>query len=326
LLDAFFVADFFASFLAFGHNNILNIYTDGAKIAYVIFMPDKFPDYYLPMLASTTKHPFNDVDWQWEVKWDGYRMMCYKNENKINLRSRNNNEYTQRFRIIADELLRWKHDAILDGEMVVINEHGISHFNSLENWYSMEDGQLRYYVFDILFFDGKSLLTMPLYKRRTLLKKHFPKSPIICYNECFAGDKGIELFEKANHFRLEGIVGKHKESEYFPGARTKQWLKIKVEQWVEGIIAGFTKLKETDVVFSRLIIAIPDGKELRYIGAVGSGFTQRSYKEILSKLKVTKKSPFKKPSDPNKATRFRRSSSDIIYWVKPEQKCLIRYQ
>ena len=85
-------------------------------------------------------------------------------------------------------------------------------------------------------------------------------------------------------------------------------------------------MKETDVVFSRLIIAIPDGKDLRYIGAVGSGFIDRSYKEILSKLKLTKKSPFKKPSDTNKATRFRRASSDVIYWVKPEQKCLIRYQ
>jgi len=84
-------------------------------------------------------------------------------------------------------------------------------------------------------------------------------------------------------------------------------------------------VKETDTTFSRLIIGIPDGKDLRYIGAVGSGFTERSYKEILKKLKVTKKSPFEKTPDPNKATRFRRASTDIIYWVKPDLKCLIRY-
>jgi len=166
---------------------------------------------------------------------------------------------------------------------------------------------------------------MPLMKRRELLKRHFPKSNIICFNECFDGNKGIELFEKANHFKLEGIVAKHKESEYFPGARTDQWIKVKVEQWVKGVICGYTKVKETDSTFSRLIIGIPDGKKLIYVGAVGSGFTQRSYKEILSKLKPAKKSPFEKSPDPNRATRFRRASSDIIYWVKPGVKCLIRY-
>jgi bifunctional non-homologous end joining protein LigD len=85
-------------------------------------------------------------------------------------------------------------------------------------------------------------------------------------------------------------------------------------------------VKETDTVFSRLIIGIPAGKKLIYIGAVGSGFTDRSYGEILKKLKVVKKSPFEKEPNPNKATRFRRASTDIIYWVKPEHRCLIRYQ
>jgi len=132
---------------------------------------------------------------------------------------------------------------------------------------------------------------MPLVKRRELLKRHFPKSNVICFNECFDGNKGIELFEKANHFKLEGIIGKHKESEYFPGARTHQWIKVKVEQWMQEIICGYTKVKETDTTFSRLIIGIPDGKDLRYIGAVGSGFTQQSYKSILAKVKVMKASP-----------------------------------
>ncbi len=85
-------------------------------------------------------------------------------------------------------------------------------------------------------------------------------------------------------------------------------------------------MKASDTNFSRLIIGIPGGKKLVYIGAVGFGFSQRSYKEILAKLRVQKKSPFEKVPDPNKATRFRRASSDIIYWVKPEVKCLIRYQ
>jgi bifunctional non-homologous end joining protein LigD len=159
-----------------------------------------FPRHYLPMLASTAKHPFNDPEWQYEVKWDGYRMLAYVEKGKVELTSRNDNDYTKRFQIIADELARWKHDAILDGEMVVLREDGTSHFNSLENWYSPADGDLRYYVFDLLYVDGKSLLTMPLVKRRELLRRHFPKSGIICFNECFDGMKGTELYEKAQHF------------------------------------------------------------------------------------------------------------------------------
>ena len=151
---------------------------------------------------------------------------------------------------------------------------------------------------------------------------------MICFNECFDVMKGTELFERANHFKLEGIVAKKKDFEYFPGARTKEWVKIKVEQWVEGIIIGYTKLQESDSTFSRLLIAIPEdnkGKSLRYIGAVGSGFTMQSYNSILSKSKVVRKCPLAYPPDPNKAARFRRASSDIITWVKPELKCYIRY-
>jgi bifunctional non-homologous end joining protein LigD len=212
---------------------------------------------------------------------------------------------------------------VLDGEMVVLRENGTSHFNSLENWYSPEDGDLRYYVFDLLYLDGKSLLTMPLVKRRELLRRHFPKSAIICFNECFDGMKGTELYEKAQHFFLEGVIAKKKDSEYFPGARTKEWLKIKVDKWLNGIIVGYTKSNESATKFRRLLIAIPYGKKFIYMGAVGSGFTDRSYKEILSKLKPSKKSPIEKTPYPNKATRFRRASSDIIYWVKPEVKCLM---
>ena len=167
---------------------------------------DTFPDHYRPMLASIGKQPFNNKDWLHEVKWDGYRLMAYVENNKIQLRTRNNNDYTKRFQLLADELKKWKHTAVLDGEVVVINEHGISHFNSLENWYSPNDGILRYYIFDILYLDGKSLLTLPLIERKVLLKKNIPKSEIICHNDYFDGMQGTDLYEKANQFKLEGII------------------------------------------------------------------------------------------------------------------------
>lgn len=277
------------------------------------------------MLASTGKEPFNHPDWIWEVKWDGYRMMAYVQKNKVELRSRNNKNYTERFKIIAEDLREWKHEAVLDGEMVVVNESGISHFNSLENWYGPHNGTLRYYVFDILYLDGKSLLTMPLIKRRALLKKYFPTSEFVCYVDYFDGMQGSDLYEKANQFKLEGIIGKKKDSEYYPDARTDEWKKVKITQLAECIIVGFTKLTEKNTTFSRLLLAIPDGKKFRFIGSVGTGFTQRSYKEIEKKLTVVKGSPFEKTPDPNKATRFRRASTDVIYWVKPVMKCYVQY-
>ena len=94
-------------------------------------------------------------------------------------------DYTLRFQHIAKEFAKWKHDAILDGEITVLNENGVSHFNSLENWNNPAHGDLRYFVFDMLWLDGKSLLELPLTKRRQLLKKNFPKSKIICFNEWF---------------------------------------------------------------------------------------------------------------------------------------------
>src|SRR5688500_17435622 len=108
--------------------------------------------------------------------------------------------------------------------MVVIREDGISHLNSLEIWNNQNDDNLRYYVFDILWQDGKSLLEVPLLERKEILRKRFPKSDVICFNDYFPGNMGVDLFEQADKFKLEGIVAKHSMSEYFPGARTKQWL------------------------------------------------------------------------------------------------------
>jgi len=278
------------------------------------------------MLASRKDRPFNDPDWIFEVKWDGYRMMAQVEKGKVSLRSRNDKDYTKRFELICKDLTKWKHDAILDGEMVVVREDGVSHFNSLENWYSAADGQLRYYVFDILWLDGKSLLEVPLLERKEILHQKFPKSKAICFNDHFPGNMGIDLYEQANKFKLEGIIAKHATSEYFPGARTKQWLKIKVDQWVEGIIVGYTKEREQDKHFRRLLIAVKVGKELQYIGAVGTGFTQQSMEHILRMVTEARKCPLAYRPDPNKATRFRKASTDIIYWVQPKVKCLIKYQ
>ena len=127
---------------------------------------------------------------------------------------------------------------ILDGEVVVLNEKGVSDFSQLQNWRSEADGDLFFYVFDILWFNGRNVLDVPLFQRRKILKLALGKSDIVRFSD-HVDEKGIELFELVEKHEVEGIVAKHKESIYSPGYRTNQWLKIKTGKQVEAFVAGF---------------------------------------------------------------------------------------
>lgn len=137
--------------------------------------------------------------------------------------------------------------------------------------------------------------------------------------------KGIDLYDKANHFKLQGIISKKADSEYYPDARSTEWIKIKITQMAEVVIVGYTKVTQSGSTFRNLIVAVQDGKQLRFIGLIGTGFTQLSYKNLLHKLKVSSKCPLQKEIDPNRASRFRKKSTDIVYWAKPKYRCYVQY-
>jgi bifunctional non-homologous end joining protein LigD len=281
-----------------------------------------------PMLATLTGEPFDKPDWIYEVKWDGYRALAYLDNGKVELKSRNNNSFNEKFYPVHAALKEWGIKAVIDGEIVVVDEKGLSAFSKLEGWQSVEDGQLEYYVFDILWLNGIDLMKLPLIERRRILQQLVPENDIIRYSESFAAS-GTEFFASAEKLGIEGIVAKKADSIYQPDVRTKDWLKIKTEQRHEAIIAGYTRNEGTDKPFSALILAIYDEGKLKFIGQAGTGFTKKSQTELLKKLKPleTDKSPFREEPEINRPTRFRPNPPKTeVFWVKPKLVCEVKYQ
>ena len=281
-----------------------------------------------PMLATLTDKPFDKPDWIYEVKWDGYRALAYLNDGKVELKSRNNNSFNEKFYPVYEALKEWPIKAVVDGEIVVVDEKGLSAFSKLEGWQSVDDGQLEYYVFDILWLNGIDLMGLPLLERREILQQLVPENEIIRFSESFATN-GKEFFASAEKLGIEGIVAKQANSIYKPDERTKNWLKIKTEQRHDAIIAGYTRNEGSDKQFSALILGVYEDGELKFIGQAGTGFTKKSQAELLKKLKPlqTKESPFKKEPEINRPTRFRSNPPKAeVFWVKPKLVCEVKYQ
>ncbi|MDQ3551660.1 MAG: DNA ligase D [Bacteroidota bacterium] len=274
------------------------------------------PEDIKPMLATSSDTAFNDSGWQFEIKWDGYRSLAYINNGKVQLRSRNNLSFTQKYHPITNELQKWGINAVLDGEIAVLNEEGKSDFNAMQYWNTKTEGELLYYVFDLLWLDGIDLREKPLFVRRSLLKKILPEKGIIRFSDDIE-EWGSEFFKIAQQNNLEGIIAKKKDSVYDAGMRTKDWLKIKAEQRHEAVICGYTKKKDTDRVFSSLILGVNEGDKFTFIGQVGTGFTQKLQAELLKKMRplTTATCPF--TSDPPIA--------DPVVWLRPHLVCEVKY-
>ncbi|MGN7885923.1 DNA ligase D [Dyadobacter endophyticus] len=286
-----------------------------------------FPDDLQPMLATLVDRPFDDPGWEYEVKWDGYRALAYLNQGQANLRSRNKKSFNDKFYPIYQQLQDWKINGVIDGEIVVINEKGLSDFNALQNWRSEADGELVYYAFDILWLEGKSLIHLPLTERKAILQSIVDEnSPVqLGYS---VSSEGNAFFEAAQKMGLEGVIAKKSDSEYYPGIRTRDWLKIKINKRQEVIIAGYTLNEGSSKLFSALLLAAYEHGELHYVGKVGTGFKEKQQKEMMALFKplVTKKSPFKETPDYNKPSRFRPNPPHAnATWLKPELVCEISF-
>ena len=286
------------------------------------------PEDLRPMLATLIDEPFNEPGWIYEVKWDGYRTLAYMDKGKVELRSRNNNSFVEKFYPVYTALKNWPVKAIVDGEIVVVNEQGLSEFSPLQNWRSEADGELLMYVFDILWLNGIDCMELPLTERRDILRRLIPADGIIKFSENFEAT-GTEFFEVAKKLKLEGIIAKKADSIYSADTRTKNWLKIKTEQRHEAIITGYTRNEGSNKLFSALILGVYENDELLFIGQAGTGFSDKMQAEILKKLRPleTKKCPFKQEPVINKPTRFRPNPPKAdVTWLKPKLVCEVRYQ
>jgi DNA ligase D-like protein (predicted ligase) len=195
-----------------------------------------------------------------------------------------------------------------------VDDRGHPDFQMLQNYQKSGSGHLLYYVFDLLYFQGHDLTSLPLLSRKELLKKILPSAPKIRFSD-HVWKEGVLFFHVVKEKGLEGIIAKHAQSVYRMGRRSGQWLKVKTRRTQEGVIAGFTEPRGGRSFFGTLVLGVFDGDELVYIGHSGGGFEAKEQKEIREKLAplIQEECPFKvEPKTNTPAT-----------WVKPELVCEI---
>src|SRR6202158_1030819 len=245
-----------------------------------------------PMLATLTDRPFSDPNWLFEIKWDGVRALARIENGALALRSRTGVDIDQRYPELAslpDALAA--RQAILDGEIVALDAQGHSSFERLQERMHVRAPseslvtQIRvvYFAFDLLYCDGYDLREAPLLERKQLLQRLLYTSERFRYAD-HQLEHGKELFALAEQNGLEGIVAKRADSPYVSD-RSPYWLKLKITKTVDAVVGGWTEARTPALPFGSLLLGLYQGKKLRFIGHVGSGFDAKKLKELSSRLK-----------------------------------------
>jgi len=265
-----------------------------------------------PMLATLIKEPFDHPDWVFEMKWDGYRAIAEIREGHVALYSRNGISFEKKFPPVFAALQKFRFKAVLDGEIVVVDDQGHPDFQLLQDYAQNSKGHLVYYVFDLLHFQGRDLTGLPLSTRKAFLKKILPSSPVIKLSDHIVRD-GVTFFKVVKDKGLEGIMAKHAGSTYHTGKRSGQWLKIKTHLTQEAVIGGFTEPRGGRNDFGALVLGVYEKNELIFIGHTGGGFNAKMLKDIRAKLNplIRKTCPF----------RVEPATNTKVTWVKPRLVC-----
>jgi bifunctional non-homologous end joining protein LigD len=245
-----------------------------------------------PMLATPAEQPFSDPNWLFEIKWDGVRALAWIHDGALTLRSRNENDFTKRYPELAGlprELAA--RQAILDGEIVALDARGHSDFELLQERMHVRapsDNLVSqvpavYFVFDLLYCDGYDLREAPLIERKQLLQKLLRTSERFRYSD-HQVEHGKELFKLAEESGLEGMLAKRIDSRYVSG-RSNSWLKLKIAKTIDAVVGGWTAARTPALPLGSLLLGMYEGKKLRFIGHVGSGFDARKLGELSKRLK-----------------------------------------
>jgi bifunctional non-homologous end joining protein LigD len=273
-----------------------------------------------PMLAESVDQPFDGDDWLFEIKWDGYRAVAFIEKGKVRLVSRNQNDLTPRYPELKDlpQLVRAQ-TAILDGEVVALDENGRASFSLMQQRTGFRPGGRRaaekadvpvlYYAFDLLYLDGYDWRRVALEERKRKLESLLIAGDSLRYSDHYA-KQGKALFELARQKGLEGILAKRRDS-FYQERRSNEWQKIKITHRLECVVGGYTEPEGTRAHFGSLVLGLYDDKKrLIHVGQVGSGFDQNLLEEIWKLLRKleTKKNPFFRDVEALRKT----------VWVKPE--------
>jgi bifunctional non-homologous end joining protein LigD len=287
-----------------------------AKPAADLGVKAKMPHHVQPMLATLINEPFNSEEWVFEVKFDGFRAIAEVNRKEVELYSRNLQPFNKQYPAIVNALSKMGLNAVLDGEVVVLNPEGRSTFQLLQNYHQTGKGNLVYYVFDLLYANGRDLRNLPLLQRKQILKEILPKSKTIRYSDHVLSE-GVEFFKAAQEQKLEGIIGKNGLSEYKSGKRSHDWVKIKTHMRQEAVIAGFTQPRGSRSKLGALVLGVYEDDELKYIGHAGGGFNEQSLDFVFKKVQplIQEASPFRKPPKTNAP----------VTWLKPKLVCEVSF-
>ena len=272
------------------------------------------PRRYQPMLATLAGEVPKGDGWFHEIKWDGYRIIATVSGGEPELRSRKDQDYTERFENVSKELVKALKtpDCVVDGEVCALDEEGRPSFSAMQQGRS--GTPIAYFVFDLLEVEGEPIIDLPVEERRKRLEKLLDgRSKTVRFSESF--DDGEALLAAAEEQGLEGIMTKRLGSRYLSGKRSRDWLKIKGHGRQEFVIAGYTRGKGRRVgTIGSLVLGMYEGSELVYVGNVGTGFNDREIDRLLEKLKPLER---KTPPFENVPKMPRVRKGDVI-WVEPK--------
>jgi len=279
-----------------------------------------------PMLATSVDKPFDSPEWLFEIKWDGYRAVCFLENGKSRLVSRNQNDLTAQFPELQglSKLVKAQ-TAILDGEIVALDEEGRPSFSLMQQRTGIRQGNrhtaarrdvpIMYYVFDLLYLDGYDLQRVSLEPRKEVLAQIVKSGDLVRYSDHYPV-QGITLFEAAKQKGLEGILAKRRTSCY-EERRTREWLKIKITHTIDCVVGGYTDPEGSRQYFGSIVLGLYDKKgQLIHVGQAGTGFNQSTLKEIFQLLESleTNRNPFHGQVDARN-----------VHWVKPERVAEIKF-
>ncbi len=294
------------------------------------------PDRIEPMAATLAGKAFSDPDWLYEIKWDGYRVEAVVRDGKVKLWTRNLKDAETYFpKLLTPPTWIDAKEAIVDGEVVALDEEGRPDFSLLQERISERRagsgrgdgagpagqapvGPLVYQVFDLLHLDGRSLLNVPLEDRKRLLRSVLRETPRVRFAAHVVGE-GEAFMEAARQNGLEGIVAKLRRSRYEPGRRTPAWLKLKIRPEQELVVGGWTPGEGNARDLGAVAVGVYEDGKLRFAGKVGSGFTATTRKRLLAAMApLAADAP---PFDPPPPRDYRgRWGGDLggITWIRPE--------
>ena len=275
-------------------------------------------------LAQLSDRVFSNPDWLFEIKWDGERSLAFIQGGEVELRSRSGRNITAEYPELKPIVKQFNaRKAILDGEIVVLDQDGRSDFTRIQPRFGVlnpprslqQTNPVTYYLFDLLYCDGFDLRDVALEKRKELLRSSLRPSENLRYSDHVVGT-GVELYEIAKERRLEGIIAKRRDSRY-EGKRSSLWLKFKIVHDLDVVIGGWTAPRKSRGHFGALLMGLYDGKALKYIGSVGTGFDAAMLertRKTLDSLTIAK-SPF--DTTPK--------LKEAVYWVKPQLVARVKY-